>query len=115
MPEDVWSHYLLIDKCKTFGSFEFAVVDYDNTPENKGAISRTFDWLLMHPCNLMQLADSRELQKLGLREEYIAGVIHNLADMWAHKDDLQQPEVKQAFMHRLSREYQSFMSGYYIH
>lgn len=61
MPEDVWPHYLLVDKCRSFGSFDFAVVDYDNTPENKGAISRTFDWLLMHPCNLMQLADSGEL------------------------------------------------------
>ena len=115
MPEDVWSHYLLVDKCKSFGSFDFAVVDYDNTPENKGAISRTFDWLLMHPCNLMQLADSGELRKLGLREEYVAGVIHNLADMWAHKDDLQQPEVKQAFMGRFRKQYSNFMSGIYVH
>lgn len=61
MPEDVWPHFLLVDKCKTVGSFGFAVVDYDNTPENKGAISRTFDWLSTHPCNLLQLADSGEL------------------------------------------------------
>lgn len=115
MPEDVWPHFLLVDKCKSFGSFDFAVVDYDNTPENKGAISRTFDWLLMHPCNLLQLADSRELQKLGLREEFIAGIIHNLADMWMHKDDLQQPEVKQVFINRFRREYTNFMSGIYVH
>ena len=57
MPEDVWPHFLLIDKCKTFGYFDFPVIDYDNTPENKGAISRTFDWLLNHPSNLMQLAE----------------------------------------------------------
>lgn len=97
MPEDVWPHFLLIDKCKTFGYFDFPVVDYDNTPENKGAISRTFDWLLAHPSNLMQLAASNELEKLGLRDEFVAGVIHNLADMWTHRNDLVQPEVRQVF------------------
>lgn len=61
MPEDVYPHFLLIDKCQTFGSFDFTVVDYDNTPENRGAISRTFDWLLAHPSNLMELATSDKL------------------------------------------------------
>lgn len=115
MPEDVWPHYLLIDKCKTFGSFGFTVVDYDNTPENRGAISRTFDWLLAHPSNLMQLAASDTLQTLGLREEFVAGVIHNLADMFLHRNDLKQPEVKQAFMQKMMNEYRNFASGIYVH
>ena len=57
-PEDVLPHFLLLDKCKTLGSFDFPVVDYDNRPENKGAWSRTFDWLIEHPTNLMQLAQT---------------------------------------------------------
>ena len=115
MPEDVWPHFLLVDKCKTFGYFDFAVVDYDNTPENKGAISRTFDWLLAHPSNLMQLAASDTLQTLGLREEFVAGVIHNLADMFLHRNDLKRPEVKQAFMQKMMNEYRNFTSGLYVH
>lgn len=58
MPEDVLAHYLLIDKCKSVGFTDFVLVDYDNTPENKGAISRTFDWCKEHPTNLLQLAAS---------------------------------------------------------
>lgn len=58
MPEDVFAHYMLIDKCKTVGFTDFVLVDYDNTPENKGAISRTFDWCKEHPTNLLQLAAS---------------------------------------------------------
>ena len=81
-------HFLLLDKCHTIGSFDFTVVDYDNTPENKGAISRTFDWLAQHPCNLLQLVDSGMLKNMGLREEYVGGVIHNLGDMWMHKDQI---------------------------
>lgn len=50
-----------------------------------------------------------------MREEFIAGVLHNLADMWVHKDDLQQPEVKHAFISRFRREYANFMSGIYVH
>ena len=56
MPEDVWPHFMLVDRCRTFGCFEFPVIDYDDTPENKGAMSRTFDWLLDNPTNLLELA-----------------------------------------------------------
>lgn len=56
MPEDVLPHFIIVDRCGTFGCFDFAVVDYDDTPDNKGAMSRTFDWLLDHPTNLLQLA-----------------------------------------------------------
>lgn len=115
MPEDVLAHYLLVDKCKTFGCFDFTVVDYDNTAENKGAMSRTFDWLLAHPSNLMQLANTGLLEKLELKEEFVAGVIHNLADMWQCRDKVKNEEVKKAYMKKLNREYQNFMSGYYIH
>lgn len=115
MPEDVLPHYLLIDQCKSFGYIEKPIVDYDNTPENKGAISRTFDWLFTHPTNLMQLAREDTLQKLGLREEFLAGVIHNLADMWSNRDLIQNPQVKVAYMNRLNKEYSNFMSGVYVH
>lgn len=114
-PEDVLPHYLLIDHCKTFGYFDFAVVDYDNTPENTGAISRTFDWLYTHPSNLMQLAVTDQIEKLGLKEEFVAGVIHNLADMWQFRNKLKNEEVKKAYMHRLCNEYKNFMSGIYVH
>ena len=105
MPEDVWSHYLLIDKCQSFGSFDFAVVDYDNTPENKGAISRTFDWLLTHPTNLIELANGDQFKNLGLRDEFVAGVIHNLADMWQFRDKIINPDIKKAYQNRFYREY----------
>ena len=114
-PEDVLPHFLLVDHCRSFGYFDFPVVDYDNRPENKGAWSRTFDWLLAHPSNLMQLAASNELEKLGFREEFVAGVMHNLADMWQFRNKLKNEEVKKAYMHRLSREYQNFMCGVYVH
>lgn len=115
MPEDVLPHFLLCDRVNTFGYFDFPVVDYDNTPENKGAISRTFDWLLQHPSNFISLAHSNELKKLGLREEFVAGVIHNLADMWLYRDRIANPDVKKAYMSRLTREYTNFMSGLYVH
>ena len=52
---------------------------------------------------------------LGLREEFVAGVIHNLADMWQFRNKLKNEEVKKAYMQRLSKEYQSIMSGVYVH
>lgn len=115
MPEDVLPHFLLCDRVKTFGYFDFPVVDYDNTPANKGAISRTFDWLLSHPSNFISLAHSNEMKKLGLREEFLGGVIHNLADMWLYRDRIANPDVKKAYMSRLTREYTNFMSGIYVH
>lgn len=115
MPEDVLPHYLLCDRVRTYGSFDFPVVDYDNTPDNKGAISRTFDWLLQNPSNLIQLAQGDVLGKMGLREEFVAGVIHNLADMWQCRGKISNQQVKAAYMFRLKKEYQNFMSGLYIH
>lgn len=115
MPEDVWPHFMLLDKCHSYGYFEFPIVDYDNTRENKGAISRTFDFLLNNPTNLLQLTRDDTLNKLGLRDEFVTGVIHNLADMWSHRNDIQQPEVKKEYMKRLVNEYRSFMSGIYVH
>lgn len=53
MPEDVAPHFLLVDKCSTFGSFGFLVIDYDDTKDNTQAMSRTFDWLSVHPSNLL--------------------------------------------------------------
>jgi hypothetical protein len=35
--------------------------------------------------------------------------------MWARKDDLRQPEVKNAFINRFRKEYSNFMSGIYVH
>lgn len=115
MPEDVLPHFLLLDRATSFGYFDFAVVDYDNTPQNKGAISRTFDWLIQHPTNLLELADSNKLKNLGLREEFVAGVIHNLADMWQCREKITNPEIKKAYKARLCREYRNFMTGLYIH
>lgn len=115
MPEDVLPHFLVVDKAQTFGSFSFPLVDYDNTPENKGAISRTFDWLEEHPTNLLELASTGILKKMGLNEEYVAGVIRNLADMWEFRDRIQSKEVRKACQRRLAREYQMFMSGIYVH
>ena len=115
MPEDVLPHFLLLDRATSFGYFDFAVVDYDNTPQNKGAISRTFDWLVQHPTNLLELADSNKLKNLGLREEFVAGVIHNLADMWQCREKITNPEIKKAYHGRLCREYRNFMCGIYVH
>lgn len=115
MPEDVWTHFALADRCRTVGHFDFPVVDYDNTPENTGAISRTFDWLLANPCNLERLAQTGELEERGLRDEFVAGVIHNLADMWGNRGLIRQPGVKAAYMRRFSREYRNFMAGVYVH
>lgn len=105
MPEDVLPHFLLLDRVSSFGYFDFAVVDYDNTPQNKGAISRTFDWLMLHPTNLIELANTDQLKKLGLREEFVAGVIHNLADMWQFRDKIGNPEIRKVYQRRLYKEY----------
>ena len=82
MPEDVVPHFLLIDKCQTVGYFDFLVYVYDNSDENKGAISRTFDYLRQSPNNLADLAYNNKLLKMNLRDEFVSGVIHNLADMY---------------------------------
>ena len=31
------------------------------------------------------------MKKLGLREEFLGGVIHNLADMWLYRDRILNP------------------------
>ena len=115
MPEDVLPHFMLCDRVQSFGYFDFPVVDYDNTPDNKGAMSRTFDWLLNNPSNLISLARSDQLKKLGLKEEFLAGVLHNLADMFQYRERIKNPQVKIAYMFRFTKEYSNFMSGIYIH
>lgn len=114
-PEDVWPHFLLVDRCSTFGYFDFAIVDYDNTPENKGAASRTFDWLYTNPTNLLSLVKERTFEEKGLRDEFLAGVFHNMGDMWLHRNDFKNGDVKTEFLRRLSNEYRNFMSGTYVH
>ena len=115
MPEDVLPHFLVMNRATSFGYFDFAVVDYDNTPQNTGAMSRTFDWLLTHPTNLLELGNSNQLKSLGLKEEFVTGVIHNLADMWQYRDRITNQEIKRAYQNRLYREYQNFMTGIYVH
>lgn len=115
MPEDVVPHFILVDRCSTFGCFGFPVVDYDDTPENKQAMSRTFDWLLEHPTNLLELAETETLKKLGLKDEFVTGVIRNMSDMWAMRNSIKQPEVKKVYMRRFALQYRNFMSGLYIH
>lgn len=114
-PEDVAPHYVLLDRCQTFGYFDFAVIDYDNRPENKGAWSRTFDWLVHHPSNMLALASENTLERLGLNDDYISGVLHNLGDMWRLRNRLRNPDVKRAFVARFTKEWQNLMSGIYVH
>lgn len=115
MPEDVVPHYLVIDQCKTVGAFNFPVYVYDNAPENDSAISRTFDLLKKYPHNLLQLAFTPEIENVGLRQEFVEGVIHNIADMFSLRNKLKTPEVREAWAMKLKNEYQSFMTGFYIH
>lgn len=114
-PEDVVPHFLLIDRCQSFGFFDFPVIDYDNTPENKGAWSRTFDYLYANPSNLLKIYHDDTLEKNGLNDDYISGVLHNLGDMWRTRKRLKNPEVKQAFDRRFTREWQNMMCGIYVH
>lgn len=115
MPEDVIPHYLVIDKCKTVGTMKFPVYVYDNSPKNDSAISRTFDLLKKYPHNLLQLAFTPEIENVGLRQEFVEGVIHNLADMFGLRNKLKNPEVKEAWAKKMKMEYTSFMSGFYVH
>lgn len=115
MPEDVVPHFLLIDKCQTIGYFDFLVYIYDNSNENTGAISRTFDFLKKCPQNLLQLAYNNILAKNNLRDEYVVGVIHNLADMYTLRNTFKNQDVKDAFMQRFCNTYRNFMTGIYIH
>lgn len=115
MPEDVVPHFLLIDKCQTVGYFDFLVYVYDNSDENKGAISRTFDYLRQTPSNLADLAYSNKLLKMNLRDEFVSGVIHNLADMYTIRNTFKNQDVKDAFMNRFFNTYRNFMTGIYIH
>lgn len=115
MPEDVTPHYILVDRCKTVGYFDFLVYEYDNRNEHLSAISRTFDYLKTHPSNLITLAANNHLQQLGLRDEYIVGVIKNLGDMYALRNSFKNQDVKNAFMQRFYHTYQNFMSGIYVH
>lgn len=115
MPEDVVPHFRLIDKCQSVSYFDFLVYVYDNSDENKGAISRTFDFLKNSPQNLLQLAYNNILTKNNLRDEYVVGVIHNLADMYAIRNTFKNQDVKVAFMQRFFNIYRNFMTGIYIH
>lgn len=114
-PEDVCFHFLLIDKCKSVGCFDFTVYVYDNLPNNKGAISRTFDFCLKSDLNLLNLAFSNIIEKNNLKQEYITGVIHNLADMFSLRSLLKTPEVQIAWCKRFKNEYIHFMAGSYVH
>lgn len=115
MPEDVVVHFLLIDKCQTVGYFDFIVYNYDNRDENIGAISRTFNYLRQAPNNLADLAYSNKLLKMNLRDEFVSGVIHNLADMYTIRNTFKNQDVKEAFMQRFFNTYRNFMTGIYIH
>lgn len=88
---------------------------YDNSNENTGAISRTFDFLKNSPQNLFQLAYNNILTKNNLRDEYVVGVIHNLADMYAVRNSFKNQDVKDAFMQRFFNTYRNFSSGVFIH
>lgn len=115
MPEDVVPHYLLVDKCENVSYFDFLVYEYDNRNEHLSGISRTFDFLKTHPSNLITLAANNILTKNNLRDEYITGVIKNLADMYEVRNSFKNQDVKNAFMQRFYHTYQNFMSGIYIH
>lgn len=114
-PEDVIPHFLVIDKCKTVSYFDFIVYNYDNRDENIGAISRTFDYLKHNPQNLIHLAMSNDLCNKSLYDEYVSGVIKNLADMYQLRNTIMHKDVKYAFMRRFIAMYKNFMSGFYIH
>ena len=92
MPEDTVAHFLLIDKCVSVSQFDFAVYFYDDL--NPTSISRTFDYLRVNPNNLIELAFSRHIEAKDLRQEYVSGVVHNLACMFDLRDKLKQPIVR---------------------
>ena len=104
-----------MDKCDTVGYFDFHVYNYDNSSENTGAISRTFDYLKTTPCSYLQLAFSKTIENNNLREEYIVGVIHNMADMFSLRNVLKKKAVRDVWIMHLRAEYQNFMAGFYIH
>ena len=95
MPEDVAAHFLLLDKCETVGSLNFPVYWYNNVSST--AISRTFDYMNVIPHNLLQLALTPEIEDRKLRQEYITGCMHNLADMFDLRDKLHNEHVKEAW------------------
>lgn len=115
MPEAVAAHFSMIDKVKTVGSFDFVVYEYDNRLENEGAISRTYDFMRSYPNNLLQLALTPEIERAGLREEYIAGTLHNLANMFSLRSVLKNKAVRSAWADRLRSEWMNFTAGFYVH
>lgn len=112
---DTAFHYLVLDKCQTFDSFDFVCYVYDNSPNNATAISRTFDFLKKRPQSLINLALDNTLENLKLRDEYVPGTIHNMAYMYENRNRIKNPEVKKAYLEKFIRQYQNFMSGFYTH
>lgn len=115
MPEGVVQHFLVLDRCQTVDYFDFVCYVYDNRNEHISAISRTFDHCRTHPYNLIQLAVNNTIPKLELRDEYISGVIHNLAHMYECRNMFHNKDVKNAFIQRFFKTYQMISSGFFIH
>lgn len=67
------------------------------------------------PHNLLQLAVTSEIEDRKLRQEYITGCMHNLADMFDLRSKLKTECVKNAWADKFRSEYQQFMSGFFIH
>lgn len=115
MPEAVAAHYLLLDRAKTFGAFDFAVTEWDDGEKNVGAISRTFDAMRADAHDLGALACTDALERRGLRAEYVEGVIRSLADMFALRSKLANPDVRAAWSERMRYTARLFEAGYFIH
>ena len=115
MPEDVVQNFLVMDRCQTFGYFDFPVYIYDNTNQNTGAISRTFDFLRCRNLNLFDMAINNTIPNNNLRDEYVYGVIRNIADMYYLRNKIKNDVVKYAYLMKLKQEYMNFMQGAYVH
>lgn len=111
--EDTPWWFLQSDRFNTVAYIQEPIVQYNRN--NKTAISETAEWCATHPTTLEVLAFDNTLQKLGLRDNWIADFLRNIATMYEIRNKLTKPEVKFAWAQRFKQEIANLMTGKFIH
>ena len=112
-PEDVYTFYLLVDK---FNSCTYIDdICYHWNLLNPSALTRTYEYFKFHSHTLEELAYDNILNNKKLRDEWVPGIMNNLADMYRIRNILKHNYVKAVWRERFSNEVLYLMSGHFMH
>lgn len=112
-PEDAVPHFLLCDRVNRIASTSKQVYEYNKT--NVDSISRSLEFFQRNPRNLEQMAFTNEIEQVGIRKDWIPGILRNTARMFELRDEIKDPEVKAVWAERFKREVANLMTGHYAH